>query len=115
MQFEQKHLQDLGTLLGFMQSAGPTGYDFLKDLADIELPDIQYTPMTISDIFNFTHNGQEIGQLILTDLTFGFYDVNGSWNNDVYDYNTFKTELEQCFTKLENQLNELETSKNIEQ
>lgn len=114
MRLEEKNLEELGTLVGFMQASGPAGYEFLKEMSSAELPDVEYIPMTISDVFNFSYQGEEIGTLVVNDLTFGMVTVNGEWNNDVYDYQTFAQNLETVFTELEKTLNELETQEDLE-
>lgn len=114
MQLNEKNIEELGTLVGFMQTSGPAGYEFLKEMSSAELPDVEYIPMTISDVFNFSYKGEEIGTLVVNDLTFGMVTVNGEWDNEVYDYQTFAQNLETVFTELEKTLNELETQEDLE-
>ena len=45
---------------------------------------------------------------------FGMVTVNGEWDNEVYDYQTFAQNLETVFTELEKTLNELETQEDLE-
>lgn len=115
MQLNEQNLEELGTLVGFMQASGPAGYEFLKEMSSAELPDVEYIPMTISDIFNFSYKDEKIGTLVVNDLTFGMVTVNGEWDNDIYDYQKFAQNLENVFTELEQTLNELESKEDLEQ
>ena len=114
MQLNEKNIEELGTLVGFMQASGPAGYEFLKDMSSEDLPDVEYIPMTISDVFNFSYKGNKIGTLVVNDMMFGVVTVNGEWDNEVYDYQTFAQNLETVFTELEKTLNELETQEDLE-
>ena len=114
MQLNEKNIEELGTFVGFMQASGPVGYEFLKEMSSEDLPDVEYIPMTISDVFNFSYKGDQIGTLVVNDMTFGMVTLNGEWDNDVYDYQTFAQNLETVFTELEKTLNELETQEDLE-
>lgn len=115
MQLKEKNIEELGTFVGFMQASGPAGYKFLKDMSSAELPDVEYIPMTISDVFNFSYKDEKIGTLVVNDLTFGMVTVNGEWDNDIYDYQTFTTNLEKVFTELEQTLKDMEEQEDLEQ
>lgn len=114
MRLEEKNLEELGTLVGFMQASGSAGYEFLKDTSSEDLPDVEYIPMTISDVFTFSYKGNKIGTLVVNDMMFGMVTVNGEWDNEVYDYQTFAQNMETVFTELEKTLNELETQEDLE-
>lgn len=114
MQLNEKNIEELGTFVGFMQASGPVGYEFLKEMSSEDLPDVEYIPITISDVFNFSYKGDQIGTLVVNDMTFGMVTLNGEWDNDVYDYQTFAQNLETVFTELEKTLNELETQEDLE-
>lgn len=92
MKLTQEQLDRIEYTIGFLDGAGVQGWDFLK-AHDPSLPELSIIRHSLTTSFIFSRaDGTPIGDVHLTDLTFGRYDLMGGFVGS--DFDAFVQQLE---------------------
>lgn len=99
MKLTQEQLERIEYVIGFLDGAGIQGWDFLKD-HDPSLPELSIIRHSLTTSFIFSHaDGTPIGDVHLTDLTFGRYDLTGGFVGS--DFDAFVQQLDKGMAYVE--------------
>lgn len=99
MKLTQEQLERIEYAIGFLDGAGIQGWDFLKD-HDPSLPELSIIRHSLTTSFIFSHaDGTPIGDVHLTDLTFGRYDLTGGFVGS--DFDAFVQQLDKGMAYVE--------------
>lgn len=99
MKLTQEQLERIEYAIGFLDGAGIQGWDFLKD-HDPSLPELSIIRHSLTTSFIFSHaDGTPIGDVHLTDLTFGRYDLTGRFVGS--DFDAFVQQLDKGMAYVE--------------
>lgn len=99
MKLTQEQLERIEYAIGFLDGAGMQGWDFLK-AHDPSLPELSIIRHGVTTSFIFSHaNGTPIGDVHLTDLTFGRYDLTGGFVGS--DFDAFVQQLDKGMAYVE--------------
>ena len=99
MKLTQEQLERIEYAIGFLDGAGIQGWDFLKD-HDPSLPELSIIRHSLTTSFIFSHaDGTPIGDVHLTDLTFGRYDLTGGFVGP--DFDAFVQQLDKGMAYVE--------------
>lgn len=92
MKLTKEQLERIEYAIGFLDEAGMEGWGFLK-AHDPSLPVLSIIRHSLTTSFIFSHaDGTPIGDVHLTDLTFGRYDLIGGFVGA--DFDTFVQQLD---------------------
>ena len=92
MKLTAQQLERIEYAIGFLDEAGIQGWDFLK-AHDPSLPELSIIRHSLTTSFIFSQtDGTPIGDVHLTDPTFGRYDLIGGFVGA--DFDTFVQQLE---------------------
>lgn len=106
MKLTQEQLERIEYAIGFLDGAGIQGWDFLKD-HDPSLPELSIIRHNLTTSFIFSHaDGTPIGDVHLTDLTFGRYDLTGGFVGS--DFDAFAQQLADGMTYVESVIKQME-------
>ena len=99
MKLTQEQLERIEYAIGFLDGAGIQGWDFLKD-HDPSLPELSIIRHSLTTSFIFSHaDGTPIGDVHLTDRTFGRYDLTGGFVGS--DFDAFVQQLDKGMAYVE--------------
>lgn len=99
MKLTQEQLERIEYAIGFLDGAGMQGWDFLK-AHDPSLPELSIIRHSLTTSFIFSHaDGTPIGDVHLTDLTFGRYDLTGGFVGS--DFDAFVQQLDKGMAYVE--------------
>lgn len=99
MKLTQEQLERIEYAIGFLDEAGIQGWDFLK-AHDPSLPELSIIRHSLTTSFIFSHaDGTPIGDVHLTDLTFGRYDLTGGFVGS--DFDAFVQQLDKGMAYVE--------------
>ena len=99
MKLTAQQLERIEYAIGFLDGAGIQGWDFLKD-HDPSLPELSIIRHSLTTSFIFSHaDGTPIGDVHLTDLTFGRYDLTGGFVGS--DFDAFVQQLDKGMAYVE--------------
>lgn len=99
MKLTQEQLERIEYAIGFLDGAGIQGWDFLK-ACDPSLPELSIIRHSLTTSFIFSHaDGTPIGDVHLTDLTFGRYDLTGGFVGS--DFDAFVQQLDKGMAYVE--------------
>ena len=99
MKLTQEQLERIEYAIGFLDGVGIQGWDFLKD-HDPSLPELSIIRHSLTTSFIFSHaDGTPIGDVHLTDLTFGRYDLTGGFVGS--DFDAFVQQLDKGMAYVE--------------
>ena len=99
MKLTDQQLERIEYAIGFLDGAGIQGWDFLK-AHDPSLPELSIIRRSLTTSFIFSQtDGTPIGDVHLTDLTFGQYDLVGGFVGS--DFDTFVQQLDKGIALVE--------------
>ena len=99
MKLTAQQLERIEYAIGFLDEAGIQGWDFLK-AHDPSLPELSIIRHSLTTSFIFSHaDGTPIGDVHLTDLTFGRYDLIGGFVGS--DFDAFVQQLDKGMAYVE--------------
>ena len=99
MKLTAQQLERIEYTIGFLDEAGIQGWDFLK-AHDPSLPELSIIRHSLTTSFIFSHaDGTPIGDVHLTDLTFGRYDLIGGFVGS--DFDAFVQQLDKGMAYVE--------------
>lgn len=100
MQLEVAQLQQLYTLMGFLDDTGPVGWEKLREFED-DLPDVDIEQRNFSNVYTFRDGDEPIGQLVSTYIMFGMSKLDGEWEQG---FNKFVDKVNGALTSLQLEL-----------
>ena len=99
MKLTDQQLESIAPAIVFLEGTGMEGWDFLKD-HDPSLPELSIIRHSLTTSFIFSHaDGTPIGDVHLTDLTFGRYDLTGGFVGS--DFDAFVQQLDKGMAYVE--------------
>ena len=108
MKLTDQQLERIEYVIGFLDGAGIQGWDFLK-AHDPSLPELSIIRRSLTTSFIFSQaDGTPIGDIHLTDLTFGRYDLTGGFVGS--DFDTFAQQLSDGMTYVESVIEQTKQS-----
>ena len=99
MKLTAQQLERIEYAIGFLDGAGMQGWGVLK-ACDPSLPELSIIRHSLTTSFIFSHaDGTPIGDVHLTDLTFGRYDLTGGFVGS--DFDAFVQQLDKGMAYVE--------------
>lgn len=99
MKLTDQQLESIAPAIVFLEGTGMEGWEFMQD-HDPSLPELSIIRHSLTTSFIFSHaDGTPIGDVHLTDLTFGRYDLTGGFVGS--DFDAFVQQLDKGMAYVE--------------